>query len=343
VNHTHLPGRLLAGAASLAIGAAGALAFAAPASAQDTFSYTAEAISERGTTVSGSAECDPDAGTWAIIWTVTNTSPSEVATIIEPDAAVAGFTHNDAFQPGEAKNGTQTLPGGTASATFAATLRWWSEAAGEELLTGSATVELGDCPPKEPEPEEPEEPEPPAEPIDPAIITFRTCELLGFIIDNSLGNQTATVTFTPNQAVTHGHAAGFSYTVDDGNKVEIIAAEGAGIHTVLGEADSSNPVALGPFAAGADLHTHAFEAAAGLTITVALTVDGEPGELADPEVSWSAEGLDCPAEDGDDGQGGELPTTGSSTMLIASGAGLLLVLGGGLYLAAHRRRVSFTA
>jgi LPXTG-motif cell wall-anchored protein len=326
----------------LVVGAAGALALISPASAQEYRpTYGGETLNERGVTVTGYAECDPEAGTWAVTWTVTNTS-QELATIVDPDPAVTGFAHNDAFQPGESKTGTQTLPSGTASATYEATLRWADEIGVEEFLTGSDTVELGDCPPEEPE--EPEDPKQPEEPVDPAIVAFPTCELQGFIIDNREGTGVVMVTFTPNQTVTHGHADGFSYTVDEDNNIEITAAEGAGINTVLGEADSSNPVVLGPFPAGADPHTHAFQAFAGLTITVALTVDGAPVELDGSEVTWSAEGLDCPAEeDGDDGEGGELPTTGSTTVLIAGGAVVLLLLGGGLYLAARRRRVSFTA
>jgi LPXTG-motif cell wall-anchored protein len=321
-----------------------ALALAAPASAEDAAPYTAETISERGVTVTGSAECDPETTTWTASWTVTNTSPAETATIIDPDPAVDGFVHNDAFGPGESRTGTQAFPSGTASATFEATLRWWSEATGEELKSGSASVELGDCQPEsDPDPEPEPEPEPPAEP---AIITFSTCDLLGFIIDNSEGGAAATVTFTPDRTVTHGHASGFSYTVDEENNVQVIIAEGAGIQQVVGDADSASPVVLGPFPAGADPHTHAFQAADGLTVTVELALDGTPVELKDNVVTWSDEGLGCAVEEEDpgaDGEGGELPVTGASTTLFAGGAVLLLAVGGSLYLIARRRRVTFTA
>jgi len=49
------------------------------------------------------------------------------------------------------------------------------------------------------------------------------------------------------------------------------------------------------------------------------------------------------AEEGCDGEGGELPVTGLSTGLIALGAVALLAIGGGLFLVARRRRVTFTA
>jgi LPXTG-motif cell wall-anchored protein len=335
VKRNPLTRRLLASAASLTIGAVGTLALTTgPATAQAAGLPYGETLNERGVTVTGAAECDPEDSLWLITWTVTNIS-QELATIVDPDPAVAGFAHNDAFQPGESKNGTQTLPSGTASATFSATLRWADEVGNEEFLTNSATVELGDCPGKPTEPE----PDPVAEP---AIISFLTCDLLGFIIDNREGDGEATVTFTPDRTVTHGHATGFSYTVDGENNVEITMAEGAGIAQELGDADQQNPVVLGPFPAGAEPHTHAFRATEGLTITVTLAVNGQPVDLKDNVVTWTAEGLDCPAEE-DDGAGGELPVTGTATSLIAGGAVALLVLGGGLYLLARRRRITFTA
>ena len=346
MNHTSHTRRLLAGGASLAIGTFAALAFAAPASAQDAAPYTAEEVlNERGVTVTGSAECDPEKYTWTVTWTVTNDS-AETATIVGPEGSqpgdpvdpdITGLHHNDAFQPNEAKDGSQTVDSGVPSVTFEATLRWADEVGVEEFQTGSATVELGDCP-RKPDPEPEPEPEPVAEPT---IVVFSTCDLLGFIIDNSQGGGAATVTFTPDRTVTHGHASGFSYTVDGDNNVEIVIEEGAGIHEVLGDADGENPVVLGPFPAGADPHTHAFESADGLTVTVELAIDGEPVELKDSVTTWTAEGLDCPPDD--EGEGGELPVTGSSTTLFVGGAGALLVLGGGLYLIARRRRVTFTA
>lgn len=48
-------------------------------------------------------------------------------------------------------------------------------------------------------------------------------------------------------------------------------------------------------------------------------------------------------EDCDGGQGGGLPVTGAAAGSIAGGAAVLLGLGGGLFLAARRRRVKFTA
>lgn len=162
MDQTSLTRRTLAGAASLAIGAAAALAFASPASAQQV---AGEVVTPRGVTVTGGAECDPDNRTWTVTWTVTNTS-AESATIIGPDGTpdgdpvnpdVAGFNHNDVFGPNESKIGTQTVASGTGSASFEATLRWADAIGNEEFATDSDTVELGDCPsePKDP-PKEPQ-------------------------------------------------------------------------------------------------------------------------------------------------------------------------------------------
>ena len=82
-----------------------------------------------------------------------------------------------------------------------------------------------------------------------------------------------------------------------------------------------------------------FPASDGLTVEVQLadaTLE-QPIEITPAE--WAA--LECDGDD--DGEGGGLPQTGTSTTLIAGGALSLLVLGAGLYLVARRRRITFTA
>lgn len=349
MNQTSLTRRLFAGAASLMIGAAGAFAFAAPASAQgeEAEPYGAPASFKKNVEVVGVAECDIEAEAWTVTWTVANTSSFLDATVTSLSSEeVDGIAVDDLIEKGGSATGTQTFPNGTESAELTVELKWaWQIWGHWKVVTkaGTGVVELtDDCKGEEPPPEEPPE-EPPAEPVLPVGIAFFDCDLLGFILDNSAGDGEAVFTLTPNEPANHGHASGFSYTVDDEGTIEIIADEGAGITEELGEADSDNPVVLGPFAAGADAHTHAFEASEGLVVTVELTLDGEPVELEDNEISWDAgieeAGLECE----DDGAGGELPTTGSSTMLIAGGALALLAVGGGLFVVARRRRVTFTA
>jgi LPXTG-motif cell wall-anchored protein len=76
-----------------------------------------------------------------------------------------------------------------------------------------------------------------------------------------------------------------------------------------------------------------FPASEGLTID--LQVEGEsvleePIEITSED--WAELGCD------EEGEGGELPVTGSSTLLIAGGALALLALGGGMFMVARRRR-----
>jgi LPXTG-motif cell wall-anchored protein len=82
-----------------------------------------------------------------------------------------------------------------------------------------------------------------------------------------------------------------------------------------------------------------FPSSEGLTVDVQFEGESviEDGPLEITSEEW--EELGC----ADDGEGGELPTTGNTTMFIAGGAVALLALGGALFLIARRRRVTFTA
>jgi LPXTG-motif cell wall-anchored protein len=58
--------------------------------------------------------------------------------------------------------------------------------------------------------------------------------------------------------------------------------------------------------------------------------------------TWVIE-MEEPTCPDDPGEGGELPKTGTSTAIIAIGAGLLVAVGAGLFVMARRRRITFTA
>lgn len=93
--------------------------------------------------------------------------------------------------------------------------------------------------------------------------------------------------------------------------------------------------------AGGESTTVEFPSAEGLTVDIlfegqSIIDPNTPIEITSEE--WADEG--CAGGEGGDDQ---LPVTGSSTLLIAGGALALLALGGGLYLVARRRQVSFTA
>jgi LPXTG-motif cell wall-anchored protein len=60
-----------------------------------------------------------------------------------------------------------------------------------------------------------------------------------------------------------------------------------------------------------------------------------------PTPTPSTPATEPPAED--NGEGGELPETGTSTTLIIAGAFALLAVGGGLFAIARRRRITFSA
>lgn len=105
---------------------------------------------------------------------------------------------------------------------------------------------------------------------------------------------------------------------------------------------------------GDDSATVEFPSSEGLTVEIRLVEQGTPGVLlADPlelrSELWDELGCDDdqtpPSGEGadEDGEGGELPVTGSRTGFFALGAVALLAAGGGLLLLVRRRRTTFTA
>jgi hypothetical protein len=110
--------------------------------------------------------------------------------------------------------------------------------------------------------------------------------------------------------------------------------------TVTFVPNTGNPVPVE--VAGGGSATVEFPPSPGLSVDVLLA--GE--SIVDPAkpIEVSAEqlaALECDEED--QGGGGGLPVTGTSTLIVAGGALALLALGAGLYLIARRRRIRFTA
>ena len=171
--------------------------------------------------------------------------------------------------------------------------------------------------------------------------TIITCDFLVFIFPNDF-DADLEFSLTPNQDTTAGSAPDFVPLLDaeedENGFIEI--PEGIGLADTEAVSAGQTIGPLGPVAPG-EAQAHGFEAADGLEVTVEATVGGEPVEIEEPVVAFDDEGLGCPEED--DGEGGELPITGNTTMLIAGGAAALLALGGGLFLVARKRRVTFTA
>lgn len=191
-----------------------------------------------------------------------------------------------------------------------------------------------------PTPDAPPSTEPPAQEQASPFVTIASCDFLVLIFPNEFDAELE-FSLTPNQDTTAGNAPDFVPLLDaqedENGFIEIPQGIGLADTVAVGAGETIGP--LGPVAPG-EAQAHGFQAAEGLEVTVAATVGGEPVEIPEPVVSYDDAGLGCPG--GDDGEGGELPTTGITTMLIAGGAAALLALGGGLFLVARKRRVTFT-
>jgi LPXTG-motif cell wall-anchored protein len=120
-------------------------------------------------------------------------------------------------------------------------------------------------------------------------------------------------------------------TLDEEEQLTVVPSVGESVEIVVPAGTVEEPGESDPVS---------FPAAIGFVVDVqfegeSVIVDG-PIEIT-PEV-WEEAGCEEPP-----GEGGELPVTGNTTMLVAGGAIALLVLGGGLFLVARKRRVTFTA
>lgn len=165
----------------------------------------------------------------------------------------------------------------------------------------------GDCeePDPDPEPEPDPEPDPKPEPEEQLgqVIPDVNCETTTIVITNTTSVEEV-LTVVPSV----------------GEPVDVVVPAGT-----VEEPGASEPVS--------------FPSSEGLIVDVQFegesVIIGGPIEITSE--AWEELGCD------DGGEGGELPITGNTTMLIAGGAVALLALGGGMFLVARRRRVTFTA
>jgi hypothetical protein len=154
---------LIALIAGVALGTAGALALATPASAHHV-------------TVTGTAECITDTGEWQITWTVTNSEddiPGTVTGVVAtPDTPVSDIVVGATLPADGTLVGTQVVPGATSSASLTVAIEWTRPYKKiRDRDTGTVPLD-GTCapppppPPSEPPPTEPPptEPPPPSEP-----------------------------------------------------------------------------------------------------------------------------------------------------------------------------------
>jgi hypothetical protein len=323
VMQTSLARRLLAGAAGLMIGAAGSMALAAPAHATVP-------------TVDGEFVCDEETGEWVITWTVTNSEADLEGTLtavtVDPEADLSPIVVGATLPVSGAGPLTaeQRVPGETEQASLAVEVLWLPDGR-EKVNDDDKTLTLeGEC-----KKDDGEEPPPPTPPI--TVVPGATCEFALVFVRNDGVEEPITMALTPNEDTAHGHGGAFLEFFEDPVDGVVEIPEGLELEIVgdIAAGDTVGP--LGPFEVGA-AHVHGFEAFAGLEVQVVIAAGEEV--LLDETFVWDelAAELDCE----DDGEGGGLPVTGMSTGLLALGALVLLAIGGGLYLAARRRRVTFT-
>lgn len=356
MKQSSLTRRLLAGAAGLTIGVTGAVAFATPAYATWNDEHSGHSPF-KSLSVTGTAVCDEETGDSTVEWAVTNTSfvdiDAEITNVVADGDIEGDIALGTILSKGAQAAGTQVFPAGTESASLEVELTWtwkelervwvpnfwgwggkheWQWVDKSKSKTETAEVDLTEC----------DVPPPPPPPNPPNVILLASCDDLVFIVDN-VGDAEAAVELAPNTTVAYGPASGFSYSIDEeSGEVEPIVDEDASID-FSEEADESNPASVGPLAPGADPVALGFEGSEGLTVTIGMTLNGEAVEFDEGEnvVSFDDEVADLDCDEG--GEGGELPVTGANTGFIALAAVVLLAVGGGLFLVARRRRVTFTA
>lgn len=327
--------RLFAGAASLAVGFAGMLALATPAQAGGDHMWSR-------------ADFDTDCeGTWVFIHSGSVYDSYNWSITVDGEAFDAGVPLTFEAGGGDAvfvplTAGSEVSVDFEGSPNFA----WpkqntWSEPEGG--CEPPATEPPPSEPPATEEPTPSEEPEEPVEPKEPELLItdklFFGCDLFVFALRNDGEKEGVTLTLSPNQDATHGHAPDLIELIDvpDG---EVEIPEDFALDTV-GTLGGGEEFSAGPLDVG-DAHAHGFEPFEGLVVTATVTIGEET--LDSVEISWDAlleeDGTVC---DEDGGEGGELPVTGTSTWLIAGGALALLAVGAVLFLVARRRRITFTA
>ncbi|MBE1487790.1 cell wall anchor protein [Plantactinospora soyae] len=299
--------RPLALATGLLLGVAGAVAFAAPASAHHPEIF--------------GAGCELDNGDIKVVWTVANSEKdwdAEITQISSPSGATVtglgvGTKLPKLSSGGPAPTGEQTVPAGqNAELTVTA---FWDKKREDVTNTRTGRAKLkGKCEEPEPEPTPtpttpaptpttpgptPPATTPPATPSptpsvpEPGEATFElkeTCDELIIIIDNPADGEAFSIRFQSEKGVVRT------------------------LEAIPGQVTSVS-----------------FDAYEGLTVIA--NSGGEEG----PPVRWTKP-EDC--ESG--GGGGELPLTGAAAGGIAGGAVLLLAAGVVLFVVARRRRVTFT-
>jgi hypothetical protein len=295
---------ILAGAV---LGMAGAVAFAAPASAHHPI-------------VNAGSKCQNADGSWQVEWRVRNSEADlegEIAAVeTVPNIAIPGIAvgvklpkRNDGVV-----TGIQQLPADVESSTLKVKGHWVRNGQSiEQWQSDTVSKPKKRCeptppsnppstppstPPSSAPPSNPPTSTPPAEePGAPTPIVEADCDSITLGMDN------------PDDGV----EIKLEFTTSKGEKRALTIAPG-------------------------EKKTEKFSATPGFKITIKITV----GEESATETVTYEKPEDCDSSGGGAGEP-ELPLTGAAAGGIAGGAALLLGVGGALFLMARRRKVKFTA
>jgi LPXTG-motif cell wall-anchored protein len=349
--------RVLAVAASAAVGIVGAIVLASPASAHHS-------------EVKGVPVCDTTTGEWVVTWTVTSVAPpgvdfyrlvdvqltpegSSVSNIAVTEGR--GFPHST----GAPLVGEQRLPGDAESASLGVKAKWNNRFEETDLKWGEVRFG-GPCEVETPPP-------------GPGVNDVPTCEDLTVTIANPSDGEEVTVNLTASS----GEDENITIAPGETESRTFPAAEDLTYEVTLdGEllkkggwqepADCEEPeVEMPSTASRPDCDTLTVEVTNPLedqaieatltsgdetaTLTIApgetgeATFDAEEGTVVTVTIGDESEEIAWTEPDDCDGAGGGLPVTGASTGIVAGAALALLAVGGGLFLVARRRRITFTA
>lgn len=342
--------RVVAVAGSAVIGLLGAVALASPASAHHT-------------EVKGDPICDTSTGEWVVTWTVDSVAPERAPTfrlldvVVTPEGSTVSNiveTQGDGFphRSGVPLTGEQRLPGDTTSASLGVRAKWINGFTEEDLTTGVVPFD-GTC-------------EKPVGQVN--ANDASTCDELIVTVTNPEDGAAASVTVTPSageaetfdlepgadRAVSFPATEGLTYQVTvDGKEIRSGRWEDPGTCDLepsiasQPDCDSLTIEVTNPFDEAIEATVTSGDVTETVTVepgrTAEITIDAEAGTVATvtagdvtQEITWT-EPEDC------DGGGGGLPVTGSSAGIVIGSALALLALGGGLFLIARRRRITFTA
>ncbi|HEY8474792.1 MAG TPA: LPXTG cell wall anchor domain-containing protein [Natronosporangium sp.] len=295
-------------------------------------------------------------------WTVNTYAPVPQYRLLEVVVGPAGstvsniaVTEGDGFphQTGAPLVGEQRLPGDATSASLGVRAKWNNGYEEKQLRSGEVTFQ-GPC----------------EKPVgEPTFTDGSSCEELTVTVTNPEDGAATTFTVTTSAGDTEeftlepGTEQTVSFPAAEGLTYEV-SVDGTAVHSGAWENPGDCVVEI-PISAKSDCDSLTIEVTNPLedealevtitsgdatsTLTIApgetgeATFDAEEGTTATVTIGDESEEIAWTEPEGCGGSGGDLPVTGSNTGIMIGAAVALLALGGGLFLVARRRRVTFSA